>query len=318
MTAYKALTTFAGRVLPGPIAEALRGAVRERRDRRNRLELESRKAAWAGNAGQSEPLIAEVQPGIRFAAYADSELCRLIYIGGYELIERQFVHRFLRPGDTFVDVGANIGLYAVVAANAVGPGGVVYAFEPCSRTFARLRENIVRNRLANVRAEQAALSDSDGTLKMLISTDGFDAWNSAGAPTRGGSIQEEIVRSEKWDSFVVREKLAGRIALIKVDIEGWESQFLAGGAGSLAAPDAPVILMEWNDEAARTAGSSVAQVRSQLQNLGYVVYYFDPEGDLRLLNPSDPLKPSQNVIALKDFPHVQERLRTSPPCPWMR
>ena len=61
-----------------------------------------------------------LQPGLKIRLYGDSELCRLIYLGSFETAERDFVKRFLRPGDLFVDVGANIGLFTLIAAARVG------------------------------------------------------------------------------------------------------------------------------------------------------------------------------------------------------
>jgi FkbM family methyltransferase len=317
MISYKVLTSLADKLLPPPISSSLRGVIRARRVRRNCAELESRRLTWDAQVGKEQPLLIEIQPRVTIAAYSDSALCRLIYMGQYELAERQFVSRFLRPGDVFVDVGANIGLYSLQAATVVGTRGRVWAFEPCAQTHSRLIDNIARNRFDNVHAQRVALSDSNGTLAMTISTDGFDAWNSAGKPTMGSRLDGELVPCETWDSFAKRQRITGCVSMMKVDIEGWESYFLAGAAGELSASDSPTLLIELNEQAARSANSSVEQVRLQLKTLGYSLYTLNNDG---LLIPlSDGLRlESQNAIALKNLDAVHERVAGAPSVKWMR
>ena len=89
-----------------------------------------RERRWAAVARQQGTFVTKLQPNLRIRLYGDSELCRLIYCRNFEVAEREFVNRFLRPGDVFVDVGANIGLFTLIAASRVGPTGRVIAFEP--------------------------------------------------------------------------------------------------------------------------------------------------------------------------------------------
>ena len=81
-------------------------------------------------ARPTRTFVMRLQPGLKIRLYGDSELCRLIYLGNFEATERAFLNHFLRPGDVFVDVGANIGLFTLIAAARVGPAGRVVAFEP--------------------------------------------------------------------------------------------------------------------------------------------------------------------------------------------
>jgi FkbM family methyltransferase len=282
--------------------------VRARRNARNLRELERREQTWLAIKGKEESLLVEIQRGVTIAAYTDSELCRLIYKGGFELEERQLVCKFLRRGDTFVDLGANIGLYTLAASKAVTLAGRVFAFEPCSGTYARLLENVERNRLTNIQCRRIAMSSSGGSLMMTISSDGFDAWNSAGRPTMGARFDDESVPCETWDSFVEQEGLRGAVQLVKVDIEGWEGHFLAGGAGELSRPDAPSMLIELNNVAAEAAGSSVDLLRHQLKALGYALYRIGSEGLSRQLGDCETISGSENVLAVKNLEMVLGRL----------
>lgn len=300
---------LAERLMPASVATWLRTAVGKRRNRRNRIQFVSRESTWRSNAGKISALEIEIQPDVIMAAYIDSELCRLIYMGQYELAERQFVHRFLRAGDIFVDVGANVGLYSLHAAKEVGAGGKVYAFEPCSATFTRLADNIQRNNFDNIEIHQVALSDSEGLLSMATSSDGFDAWNSAGKVTMGANFKDESVPCNTWDNFAATRNLQRRVTMMKVDIEGWESYFLSGARESLNVSEAPVILIELNEEAARASESSVAQVKGQLQDLGYTLYCLAPDG-FPLSISEVPIM--NNVVAVKNIEAVSIRLAERP------
>ena len=86
----------------------------------------------------------------------------------WEDLETRWILHTIRAGDVFVDVGANIGYYTVIAAKIVGDQGHVYAFEPDPTSFAILKANVERNGLANVTLEQKALSNEPGSLRLFL------------------------------------------------------------------------------------------------------------------------------------------------------
>jgi len=153
---------------------------------------------WNSQVGKRQYFDKKIDIGVQIRLHFDSELARLIYCDDFEIAERQFVSAFLRPGDVFVDVGANIGLFSVTAANRVGDTGKVYAFEPAAKTFHRLSENININNLRNIQPFQLALSNEPGESYFYISEDGFDAWNSIARPIAGKSFAKEIIQCETW------------------------------------------------------------------------------------------------------------------------
>src|SRR5215510_12901685 len=118
-----------------------------------------RKFRWASVAGRPRTFVTRLQPGVRMRLYGDSELCRLIYCRSFETTERAFLNHCLRPGDVFVDVGANIGLFTLIAASRVGPAGRVVAFEPTGVTYTRLIYNARLNGFSKASCVNAALSD---------------------------------------------------------------------------------------------------------------------------------------------------------------
>jgi FkbM family methyltransferase len=241
--------------------------------------------------------------------YFDSILSQAIYCGNFEWKERQFVSDYLKEGDTFVDVGANIGLFTLIASNKVGEKGKVYSIEPCSKTYSRLVKNVELNGLINVKCLQIAVSDNTGEVTMNVSLDGYDAWNSIATPTAGVAFACETVRASSLDDFVKENDLWGRVVLMKIDVEGWESHVLSGGKEFFSRKDAPVLQVEFTDEASRSAGSSCQSLYRQIEALGYQMCIYDVKS--RMLVP-DPLRdsyPYLNLFAVKEYNKTNLRLK---------
>src|SRR5579863_8811720 len=97
--------------------------------------------------------------GSRFSLDTSDYLQRHIYGGSFEREETGIVRRTLRPGMTFVDVGANVGYYTALAAQLVGPSGSVFAFEPSDYAYSRLQRMIDQNNLTQARAIKCALAE---------------------------------------------------------------------------------------------------------------------------------------------------------------
>jgi FkbM family methyltransferase len=290
----------------GTLLKRIQGEWTEQTQKRRNLR-------WETQNSKREYLETKIEHGLRMRLHLDSELARLIYCDDFERKERHFLTAFLRKGDVFVDVGANIGLFSLIAANRVGDSGVVYAFEPSKKTFYRLLENKKLNKLHNLQCFQLALSDESGESSFFISEDGFDAWNSIAHPIAGKSFSKEPIQCVTWDEFTRNHQLFGKVAMMKIDVEGWESRVLQGARESLSREDAPLLQVEFTEEASTSAGSSCEQLYHLLENLGYQMFVYDPEK--RDLVP-DPLKPSypyQNLIAAKVPDKVQERLRDERP-----
>jgi FkbM family methyltransferase len=249
---------------------------------------------------------------VRMNLHLDSKLSELIYCGGFEEEERQFLKAFLRPDDIFVDVGANTGLFTLLAARYVGSTGRVYAFEPCRETHNRLLENVALNRFSNVRCHQSALSDSDKPLLMQVSLDGFDAWNSAATPTAGTSFSSETSGATTWDDFAETHHLVGRVTMMKIDVEGWESRVLAGGSRSLSRKDAPVLQVEFTEQNAQGAGSSCVDLYRTLETLGFHMFVYDAPSRRLVPDPPRQSYPYLNLIATKNPQEVNAKLRRRP------
>ena len=284
---------------------------RIRKGLHNRAWLRNR-ARWDGIRGTSKSLVRSLGGGVRLNLYGDSKLCEMLFFDQFEPETRCFLDAYLRPGDVFLDIGANVGLYTIAAARIVGAGGEVHAFEPCSQTFSRLEENVRLNGLRGVSCHRLALSDSNAEAQLSIAKDGFDAWNSLGKPYMGEPGGHETVQTVMLDSFVSHHRLDGRITAMKIDVEGWENQVLAGAERLLSAPNAPALCVEFTEEAAQLAGSSCAALYQTLERLGFQMFTVGdtPESVVPFAN-CDPF-PNVNLLALKDPATARARLRQSP------
>jgi FkbM family methyltransferase len=140
--------------------------------------------------------------------------------------DEQIMFRLLRPGDTMVDVGANVGNMALAAAAAVGPDGRVYAFEPHPRIFRFLQGNIRLNERTNVIPVMCAVGPEDATLTLTDAvSDDMNRISSAG-PRR--------VRQVSLDSYLAD---VPRIRVLKVDVEGYELSVFEGASAVLGRTD---------------------------------------------------------------------------------
>lgn len=296
-----AIQTFLGRLR--------RYTLRERLEWRwKRLVRLARLAWWQSQAGKRH-LDVSIQEGGWMRLYPGSFLSRLIFCEDYELSERNFLKDFLRPGDIFVDVGANIGLFTVIASRYVGARGHVYAFEPCAETHRRLLENVRLNGLTNVSCFQAALSDHRERLDMTVSLDGFDVCNSLAQPALGRLFASESVDSIAWDEFASERGLAGRVSMMKIDVEGWEAHVIDGGARTLSREDAPILQVEFSDSAALPACSSLHKLYGALESLGYKMFIYDARNRTLIPDPPRDSYPLLNLIAAKRPDYVVARLR---------
>jgi FkbM family methyltransferase len=258
---------------------------------------------WNSQIGKREYVETKIQHGVRVRLHFDSCLSQKIFRGDFEWRERQFLNDFLRPGDVFLDVGANIGLFTLIAAHRVGTSGRVFAFEPVPKTYQRLISNIELNHFENVSCHQLALSDIVGRLDMNISLDGFDAWNSLAQPTAGNSFTVETVDCVSLDAFAQKHKLFGRVTMMKIDVEGWESRVLSAGFELLSRSDAPLLQIEFNDQNCRSAGSSCQKLYYLLDKLGYKPFVYDAMSKTVIPETLRENHQGLNLIASKQ-PHV--------------
>ncbi len=172
----------------------------------------------------------------------------------------------LRPGDLFVDVGANVGSYAIWAAEL---GAEVMALEPADDTFALLEENVALNGYP-IKTIHAAAGAAPGTARFTSGRDCVNRFDPAG-------IAEIAVIT--IDSIIGNRTIAG----MKVDVEGFEIDVLRGCEQALSEHRVRLIQLEWNSTSMQAVGTDRGPVADLLAKHGYSIYSAGPDGSLALL-----------------------------------
>ncbi len=270
-------------------------------NRGGRLAAERRAITWhwrtRGPAGEDVEAVVTVDGRTRIRARPHQfSAVWTIYDGVHEWEELQFCLRYLRPGDHFVDVGANVGVFSTLVGTRI-PGVRLTAVEP----FPPVREDLAANLALNdldITVVDSAVSDEAGeaTFEVLDR----DVLNRL-APDSGAGGTGITVAVTTLDDLVG----ADAPALIKIDVEGSELLVMKGARRLLADPAAaPVLLFEHAGYCAHF-GITPAEVRAFLRGFGYHIHLLDGH-----LTPwhSDALPPTLNVIACRDVAAVRARL----------
>ncbi len=227
----------------------------------------------------------------------DNSLC-LYVCGSFEPNEFAFLDRVLKPGMTFVDVGANDGYYTLFAAQRVGPSGRVLAIEPSSRERLNLEHNIARNRLGNVKVLPVALGDACGMAELYLAQSSHAGHNTLGRFANDGvkAGGTERVKLRTLDSLA-GDSPFDRIDVMKIDVEGAEANVIAGARDVLAATR-PLIVLEISDKALRGQGSDAGRLIAILRELNYEIGVFSPNtGRIELHADGHDLSP--NIVAMQ-------------------
>lgn len=231
---------------------------------------------------------------VRINLFKDSILSRLIY-DGFEKEETDYLFKILKKGDIFIDIGANIGLFSLLASKIVENEGKVLCFEPAPLTFTKLVENININNFKNIEARNIGLSEKNGELTFYVSNNGYDAWNSF-APSKDDKLESTIqVRVSTLD-FELKDIDKSKIKLVKIDVEGWEKFVLLGGRDFLI-EYSPEVMIEFTEENTFNAGYSVYDIYDIMTNFGYTWYRIE-NGKL-VIEEKKLHYPYNNLIAIK-------------------
>jgi FkbM family methyltransferase len=251
----------------------------------------------------------KISDGLTIRLFRNANLSQELYCYGFEESEVQFFNRYLKPGDYVLDVGANIGLFTLIACEKVSSSGKVFSFEPSPQTYNWLNENISANSLQNVKAIKSALSDRDGVIDFFISSKGFDAFNSIIKPSKGNDYIKESVPTLTLDSFVRLENLENKIAFIKIDVEGFEIPLLTGGQGILSSAFAPDLIIEFTESNTKNAGFTCADLYDKIASLGYKLYDYNKRENKLVAEPRGmSYAKYKNLIATKNIENVQKRI----------
>ena len=184
--------------------------------------------------------------------------------GIWEPFETELLRRSLAPGSRFLDVGANLGYFTVLAAAWVGEAGHVYAFEPEPRNFALLESNVALNGLSpQTTLSRTALSENAGSGRLALHPDNLGDHQLVAHADAGNTIPVELVAGVDW--FAGKEH---RLDVVKIDVQGAEHAVIKGLLPLLAASGAGLhMLVELTPHSLRAAGTSGAELIASLETL---------------------------------------------------
>jgi FkbM family methyltransferase len=189
----------------------------------------------------------------------------------HEPLATLMLQQYLKPGMTVVDVGSNIGYYALLESRLVEPGGKVIAIEPVPQNVEQLQRNIRINGRTNVEIHQLAIADRNGTSPMYLSA--RSNWHSL-LPTASSQTCEVAVST--LDDFLSDASL-NSVDLIRMDVEGYEIKIIKGMRQVLNLYD-PHLLIEIHPDL--VGPNAMLEYLGTLEDLGYAPQFiFEQERD---------------------------------------
>jgi FkbM family methyltransferase len=155
---------------------------------------------------------------------ASATECGALFYPEYNLEELEFLRARTPAGGVFVDIGANVGTYAMVLARHVGTSGKVIAIEPHPVTFGRLAFNRAASALTQVHLVAAAAAASDGELMMVTDSNNLAASHVVAGDAGGHTIKVTALRLQR----ILEGAAVGHVDTLKIDVEGYEDRVLTG------------------------------------------------------------------------------------------
>lgn len=191
------------------------------------------------------------------------------YLGRfYEWELQAAIAKYIHPGDTFLDVGANIGMVTLAASAAVGPEGRVLSFEPNPAVRQRLQGHVDTNGLKNVEVFDNALGAEPGTATLTTAS---EHTGTGTLRSQDGVVASYSVPVKTLDSFV--EKMPrDRGIFLKIDTEGYDFNVLKG-AGTLLDRENVVVFAEVNHKWLGELGQSAAEMFAWMESRGFKAWY---------------------------------------------
>jgi len=223
-----------------------------------------------------------------------------LYCGLYEYEGMGFLLHFLRTEDAFLDIGANIGTYTLLASGEIG--AKTTCVEPVLLTFETLTDNILLNKIQNkVKALNAAVGSAEEIVKF----------------TKTLGVGNHIVSANEADIIKDADTINVRVitvdsivdqipSLIKIDVEGFETEVLTGAENTLKNPGVKAILIELSGLGKRY-GYDEELIHTKLLNLGFKPYKYEPVKRNLIETPNHFC----NNIYIRDKQFVLERIKSA-------
>lgn len=285
--------------LPRPTLEKLQDVIQKPAFRQSPMKVISRITKWQIIRLFKQPIVFNFDNSIWMKLYPDDDdvATRTYYYDYHEPKIFNFLHRYLKEGMTYVDVGANIGVYTLFAAKRVGTRGKVFAFEPQQTTFSRLTENIKISNLENITAEQVAVGAQSGEIEIV--TDENYSSISYTKHIDSNNKTKNVVKVITLDAYFEAKEVKD-IDYLKIDVEGFEFYVLLGAKEILKTKIPAIIQVELIERFQKRSGSSTQMICQLLNELGYHLFYLE-ENSLKPAPPYNQKKANDKIYDENDI-----------------
>ena len=216
----------------------------------------------------------QVERGVTMKLHMDDFIERSIYFDAYEFLCRKIILSCLKPGSVFIDIGANVGYYSLLANGKVGAAGRVLSFEPNPVTAGQLKRNIRLSAAHQIELFGVALSDKEGEVQLYCPKDETHGHASL-QNQRWRDVVSYTVPAKRMDDILPKD--IEHIDLVKIDVEGAELLVFAGGGGIISRFKPPII-MELNEKAAASFGYDILDAVKLLMS-------YNPRYQLKFIAP---------------------------------
>ena len=219
---------------------------------------------------------------------------QILWRHSYENFTTNFIKTKINPGDTVLDIGANIGYFSVLFSEWVGRKGKVFAFEPEDINYHLLDKNLRINKCKNVILEKKAISDKEGRVKLFLNEEQRGAHSFWGTEDKQNFIEIEIIR---LDDYFFKKGI--KVDFIKMDIEGAEPKALRGAEQLFSSTPHLKGIFEFNPYMLKLAGEDPLAFLSKFTAWGYKLYRISSkEKTVKFTTPESLIKdiPAQEGI----------------------
>ena len=221
--------------------------------------------------------VVRTQYGFFYKADLGDWLGQYVYLTGcYEPPTARVIADRLKPGDTFVDVGANSGFFTLLASIRVGAAGKVWSFEPVPSMRGRLQTNLTLNGMSNVAVHDVAVSNASGECVFHEGPSGHKGVSSLRA--LDNEAKSFTVTTRPLDEIIPE---TSPVKLIKIDVEGAE-QLVVEGMRRLVMRQRPDIVVEVTDQYLAAFGHRAETLCRSLCDMGYAMYRIEDDHLVRM------------------------------------
>ncbi len=237
----------------------------------------------------TKPLIGNFNINVVTTNYIDAWI---YYAGDYESFVKKYFKTHIKPGDTVLDVGANIGFHTLYLAELVGASGKVIAVEPMPVNFKALEKNIALNNFNQIITINSALSSKNETINIYLNP---TQHNPGAYNLFEEGEKNTLINCVKGDDLLT-ELSVNKVALIKIDVEGFEFEVLKGLYQTIL-KDKPVIIFEYDRNYQLKNNQDPAALFSYLINLNYSFLSIKADGSTKAFKYTETINGAE-ILAL--------------------